>query len=53
MKVVKAELLWFLRGEDNISWLQEQDVHIWADTDGYVGPLYGATGATPTTRSST
>lgn len=44
MKPVKAELLWFLRGEDNISWLQEQDVHIWddwADTDGYVGPLYG------------
>jgi thymidylate synthase len=44
MKVVKAELLWFLSGEDNISWLQEQDVHIWddwADTDGYVGPLYG------------
>lgn len=44
MKVVKAELLWFLRGEQNINWLQEQDVHIWddwADTDGYVGPLYG------------
>lgn len=44
MKVVKAELLWFLRGEDNISWLQKQGVHIWddwADTDGYVGPLYG------------
>ena len=44
MKPVKAELLWFLRGEDNISWLLEQDVHIWddwADTDGYVGPLYG------------
>ena len=44
MRVVKAELLWFLRGEDDISWLQEQDVHIWddwADTDGYVGPLYG------------
>ena len=44
MKPIKAELLWFLRGEDNISWLQEQDVHIWddwADTDGYVGPLYG------------
>ena len=44
MKVVKAELLWFLRGEDNISWLQEQDVHIWddwADMDGYIGPLYG------------
>ena len=44
MKPIKAELLWFLRGEDDISWLQEQDVHIWddwADTDGYVGPLYG------------
>lgn len=44
MKVVKAELLWFLRGEDDISWLREQGVHIWddwADTDGYVGPLYG------------
>ena len=44
LKVVKAELLWFLRGEDNIDWLLEQDVHIWddwADTDGYVGPLYG------------
>ena len=44
MKVVKAELLWFLRGEDNISWLQKQDVHIWddwADADGFVGPLYG------------
>lgn len=31
MKVVKAELLWFLRGEDDIDWLQEQDVHIWDD----------------------
>ena len=44
MKVVKAELLWFLRGEDDISWLQKQGVHIWddwADADGYVGPLYG------------
>lgn len=44
MRVVKAELLWFLCGEDNIDWLLEQDVHIWddwADTDGYVGPLYG------------
>lgn len=44
MKVVKAELLWFLRGDDDISWLQKQGVHIWddwADTDGYVGPLYG------------
>lgn len=45
MKVVKAELLWFLRGEQHINWLRLLDVHIWddwADTDGYVGPLYGA-----------
>lgn len=44
MKVVKAELLWFLRGEDDIDWLQEQDVHIWddwADDNDSVGPLYG------------
>lgn len=44
MKPVKAELLWFLRGEQNINWLRLLDVHIWddwADTDGYVGPLYG------------
>lgn len=44
MKPVKAELLWFLRGEQNISWLVEQDVHIWddwADENDSVGPLYG------------
>ena len=44
MKVIKAELLWFLRGEQHINWLRLHDVHIWddwADTDGYVGPLYG------------
>lgn len=45
MKPVKAELLWFLRGEDDISWLQKQGVHIWddwADENDSVGPLYGA-----------
>lgn len=45
MKPVKAELLWFLRGEDNISWLRLHDVHIWddwADDNDSVGPLYGA-----------
>lgn len=44
MKPIKAELLWFLRGETNINWLQEQDVHIWddwADDNDSVGPLYG------------
>lgn len=44
MKPIKAELLWFLRGEDDISWLQKQGVHIWddwADDNDSVGPLYG------------
>jgi len=44
MKPVKAELLWFLRGEQRINWLVEQDVHIWddwADDNDSVGPLYG------------
>lgn len=41
---VVYELLWFLRGEDHILYLRENDVGIWdnwADGDGYVGPLYG------------
>lgn len=45
MKPVKAELLWFLRGEQHISWLRALDVHIWddwADENDSVGPLYGA-----------
>jgi thymidylate synthase len=44
MKPVKAELLWFLRGEQNINWLRMLDVHIWddwADENDSVGPLYG------------
>lgn len=44
MKVVKAELLWFLRGEHHINWLRKLDVHIWddwADDNDSVGPLYG------------
>jgi len=44
MRVVKAELLWFLRGEQNINWLRMLDVHIWddwADDNDSVGPLYG------------
>ena len=44
MKPVKAELLWFLRGEQNINWLRLLDVHIWddwADENDSVGPLYG------------
>lgn len=43
-KSVIMELLWYLRGEDHIRWLRdENNVHIWdawADEDGYVGPIY-------------
>ncbi len=41
---VILELLWYLRGEDHIRWLRdENDCHIWdawAREDGHVGPIY-------------
>lgn len=44
MKPLKAELLWFLRGEKHINFLRMLDVSIWdewADENDSVGPLYG------------
>ncbi|WP_132053095.1 thymidylate synthase [Pseudocnuella soli] len=44
LKSIIYELLWFLRGETNISYLKDNGVRIWdewADESGELGPIYG------------
>ncbi|HEX9953662.1 MAG TPA: thymidylate synthase [Allosphingosinicella sp.] len=44
LRSIIIELLWFLKGDTNIAWLNENKVSIWdewADENGELGPVYG------------